>query len=144
MATRTGRLPIKIDATSNGEFRPVPVSRTVAEAKALAAARIEENARRTALPRRAFLVGLCGAATTLLTLNRAFAARGNLGGAFRVHPEGAFEHREEALRFLSLAFKKARDDDLARQAAALAFTTMQEAENAIATAMAPPDDRPAT
>ena len=76
------RLPIKIDATSNGEFRPIPVSGTVAAANALASERISANARRTGVPRRAFLQSLCGACTTLLTLNQAFAARGNIGGAF--------------------------------------------------------------
>ncbi|HYG89755.1 MAG TPA: amidohydrolase family protein [Azospirillum sp.] len=84
-------LPIKIDSTSNGEFRPVPVGRTVAAAKALAAARISENARRVNQSRRHFLAGLCGAATTLLMFDAAFAARGNTGGRFRLPPEAAFE-----------------------------------------------------
>ena len=85
------RLPIKIDATSNGEFRPIPVSGTVAAANALASERISANARRTGVPRRAFLQSLCGAATTLLTLNQAFAARGNTGGAFVLPDEAEFE-----------------------------------------------------
>ncbi|MFQ5773757.1 MAG: amidohydrolase family protein [Kiloniellaceae bacterium] len=91
MSTRDPVLPIKIDATSNGEFAPVPVGSTVARAKTLAADRIEANARRVGVPRRTFLAGLCGAATTLLTLNEAFAARGNGGGFFRVFPDAAFE-----------------------------------------------------
>jgi hypothetical protein len=92
MAARAhGRLPIKVDPTSNGEFRPVPLTETVARANALAAERIGEHARRVGVARRAFLQSLCGAATTLLTLNEAFAARGNTGGAFRVPKEGAFE-----------------------------------------------------
>src|SRR5919106_5183196 len=81
---KTGRLPIKVDATSNGEFRPVPVGETVTRARALAAERIGEHARRTGVGRRAFLQSLCGAATTLLTLDEAFAARGASGGVFRV------------------------------------------------------------
>ncbi len=85
------RLPIKIDATSNGEFRPIPVSGTVAAANALASERISANARRTGVPRRAFLQSLCGACTTLLTLNQAFAARGNIGGAFVLPDEAEFE-----------------------------------------------------
>ena len=52
------QLPIKIDATSNGEFLPVPIGRTVAQAKALAAARITDNARRLNLSRRTFLTCL--------------------------------------------------------------------------------------
>jgi uncharacterized protein len=85
------RLPIKIDATSNGEFRPIPVSETVAGANALAGQRITTNARRTGVPRRVFLQSLCGAATTLLTLNQAFAARGNTGGLFVLPGEAEFE-----------------------------------------------------
>src|SRR6185437_4074815 len=38
-----------------------------------------------------FLAGLCGAATTLLTLAAAFAARGNAGGRFVLPKEAAFE-----------------------------------------------------
>jgi hypothetical protein len=88
---KTGRLPIKVDATSNGEFRPVPVGETVTRARALAAERIGEHARRTGVARRAFLQSLCGAATTLLTLDQALAARGNSGGRFRLPGEAAFE-----------------------------------------------------
>jgi uncharacterized protein len=86
-----GRLPIKIDPTSNGEFRPVPLTETVARANALAAERLTSHATRVGVARRAFLQSLCGAATTLLTLNQAFAARGNSGGSFRLPDEAAFE-----------------------------------------------------
>ncbi len=86
-----GRLPIKIDPTSNGEFRPVPLPESVARANALAAERLTAHAARVGLARRAFLQSLCGAATTLLTLNQAFAARANRGGAFRLPAEAAFE-----------------------------------------------------
>ena len=37
------RLPIKVDATSNGEFRPVPLTEHVVKANALAAERIGEH-----------------------------------------------------------------------------------------------------
>jgi uncharacterized protein len=86
-----GRLPIKIDATSNGEFRPVPVSDVVARANALAATQIGVHAKRVGVARRAFLQSLCGAATTLLTLDHAFAARGNGGGRFVLPKEAGFE-----------------------------------------------------
>jgi uncharacterized protein len=86
-----GPLPVKIDATSNGEFRPVPLPEHVTRANAEAEQRIGEHARRGGLGRRAFLQSLCGAATTLLTLNEAFAVLGNTGGQFRVPKEGAFE-----------------------------------------------------
>jgi hypothetical protein len=35
-----GALPIKVDPTSNGEFRPVPLTETVAGANALAEGRV--------------------------------------------------------------------------------------------------------
>jgi len=85
------QLPIKIDATSNGEFLPMPIGRTVAQAKTLAATGITDNARRLNLSRRTFLTSLSGVATTLLTLNHAFAARGNTGGYFQVAPEAAYD-----------------------------------------------------
>src|SRR4029078_10957019 len=86
-----GPLPIKVDSTSNGEFRPVPLTRDVARANSEAERRIGENAKRVGLGRRAFLQSLCGAATTLLTLKDAFAAVGNTGGVFNLPKESAFE-----------------------------------------------------
>ncbi len=94
-----GPLPIKVDATSNGEFRPVPLTEHVARANREAEARIGEHAKRVGLGRRAFLQSLCGAATTFLTLNKTFAAMGNTGGVFSLPKESAFElaAAEEAL-----------------------------------------------
>jgi hypothetical protein len=86
-----GRLPIKIDATSNGEFRPVPVPEIVARANGMAATQIGVHAKRVGMARRSFLQSLCGAATTLLTLDHAFAARGNDGGRFVLPKEAGFE-----------------------------------------------------
>src|ERR1700754_4315513 len=86
-----GPLAVKVDPTSNGEFRPVPLAEPVARASAEAERRIGANARRVGLERRAFLQSLCGAATTFLTLNEAFAALGNIGGQFHVPREAAFE-----------------------------------------------------
>ena len=92
MANRiSGPLPVKVDATSNGEFRPVPLTEHVARANREAEFRITEHAERVGLGRRTFLQSLCGAATTLLTLNTAFAAVGNNGGFFRLPKESAFE-----------------------------------------------------
>jgi hypothetical protein len=79
-----GPLPVKVDATSNGEFRPVPLTEHGARANSEAELRIGEQAKRVGLGRRAFLQSLCGAATTFLTLNEAFAALGNTGGLFRL------------------------------------------------------------
>src|SRR6185436_8723133 len=86
-----GPLPIKVDATSNGEFRPVPLSEPLARANREAERRIDEHANRVGVGRRAFLQSLCGAATTLLTLNEAFAAVENIGGLFNVSHETAFD-----------------------------------------------------
>ena len=86
-----GPLPIKVDATSNGEFRPVPLTEHVVRANREAERRIGEHAKRVGLGRRAFLQSLCGAATTLLTFNKAFAALGNTGGLFCLPNESAFE-----------------------------------------------------
>ena len=88
---REPTLPIKLDSASNGEYAPVPVSGAVTRAKALAAERIATHARRTGQSRRAFLAGVCGAATTLLALNEVFAWRGNQGGFFVLPREAALE-----------------------------------------------------
>ena len=74
------RLPIKLDATSNGEFVPVPLSPANLAANRLAHEAATRNARRLGLGRRAFLVSVCGAASTLLAFNAANAAAGRSGG----------------------------------------------------------------
>ena len=86
-----GPLPVKVNSTSNGEFRPVPLAEHVARANSEAEQQIGENAKRVGFGRRAYLQSLCGAATTFLTLNKAFAALGNTGGVFRLPKESAFE-----------------------------------------------------
>jgi hypothetical protein len=85
------KLPIKLDSTTNGEFAPVPVGSTIAYARALAHDRITGNARRVGQSRRRFMAGVCGAATTLLALNDAFALRRVGGGRFALPPEAGFE-----------------------------------------------------
>jgi hypothetical protein len=84
-------LPVKVDPTSNGEFRPVPLTPALRRANALARTRIGEHARRVGMSRRHFLRSLCGAATTLATLGEAFAAQGNRGGLFALPKEAPFE-----------------------------------------------------
>jgi hypothetical protein len=88
---RTDRLPIKLDATSNGEFAPVPLPRVAIEARSLAREAVEEGARRLGVPRRRYLVSMLGAAATLSAFNRAFAAAGRRGGHYAVPPEGQYE-----------------------------------------------------
>jgi predicted TIM-barrel fold metal-dependent hydrolase len=91
------RLPIKLDATSNGEFAPLPLDATGRAANRLAQRWASENARRRGMDRRSFMVSACGAASTLLAFNAANAAAGRLGGYFEldrvaaVDPEIAVE-----------------------------------------------------
>src|SRR5262245_29963387 len=89
--THKPNLPIKLDSATNGEYAPVPVGRDVAHAAALAADRIAGNAKRLGQSRRRFMASVCGAATTLLAMNDAFALRGAGGGRFAIPPEGAVE-----------------------------------------------------
>lgn len=85
------RLPIKLDTATNGEYAPLPLPEPVRKAKRLAHAEATAIARKLGLTRRAFLKSACGAAATLLALNRAFAASGQTGGRFDLPPEAAFE-----------------------------------------------------
>lgn len=84
-------LPIRIDSTSNGEFMPQPLPERWRAANRLAARRLDDNATRRGEGRRRFMAGLCGAATTLLTFNEAFAAHGHRGGDFALPPEAALD-----------------------------------------------------
>ena len=85
------RLPIKLDATSNGEYEPVPLSAAARQARAGAHEDVDNAARRVGLPRRRYLVSLLGAAATLSAFDRAFAASGARGGRYVVAPEAPFE-----------------------------------------------------
>ncbi|WP_293677345.1 amidohydrolase family protein [uncultured Phenylobacterium sp.] len=85
------RLPIKLDATSNGEFAPIPLSPSEAYANHLASERADGFSRRLGLGRRGFLTSACGAASTLAAFNVAHAAAGRTGGFFEVSAEAALE-----------------------------------------------------
>src|SRR5215471_12742528 len=85
------RLPIKLDTTTNGEFAPIPLSPVHHHARWLASEAATENARRLNLTRRAFLVSACGAATTLLGMNAAYAATGRRDGYFDLPQEAALD-----------------------------------------------------
>ena len=78
------RLPIKLDATSNGEFCPIALGPAERLANKLAQQAVTHNAKRRGLGRRQFLVSSCGAATTLLAFNDLFAAVGHTGGRYDV------------------------------------------------------------
>jgi len=78
------RLPIKLDATSNGEFAPIPLDETLVRANSLAAEWAGEFARKTGRSRRSFLISAGGAASTLLAFNAAHAMAGRTGGFFDI------------------------------------------------------------
>jgi len=88
------RLPIKVDATSNGEFEPIPLGKAESLGNALAHEAASKNAKKLGQSRRRFLVSTCGAASTLLAFNAAQAAMGRRGGVYALAPEAALE--EEA------------------------------------------------
>ncbi len=85
------RLPIKLDATSNGEFVPVPLSRANRHANHLAQQAAGDHAKRLGLGRRDFLLSACGAASTLLAFNAAHAAAGRSGGYYALDREAALD-----------------------------------------------------
>ena len=85
------RLPIKLDATSNGEFAPVPLPPAARVARALAEGAADTAARRLGVSRRHYLVSTLGAAGTLFAFDRAFAAAGARGGGFQIPVEARFE-----------------------------------------------------
>ncbi|MCU0949767.1 MAG: amidohydrolase family protein [Burkholderiaceae bacterium] len=85
------RLPIKLDATSNGEFEPVPLPPAARAARQAATQAVETAARRVGLPRRRYLASALGAAATLAAFDRAFAAAGHHGGRYTLPAEAPFE-----------------------------------------------------
>jgi hypothetical protein len=88
---REPRLPIKLDATSNGEFEPVPLGPAALAARAEAQATVDMASARVGLPRRRYLASALGAAATLAAFDRAFAASGVRGGGYDVPREAPFE-----------------------------------------------------
>ncbi|MFP6690968.1 MAG: amidohydrolase, partial [Alphaproteobacteria bacterium] len=85
------RLPIKLDATSNGEFSLIQLDATARRANELAQRAASENARRLGLSRRAFMLSATGAASTLLAFNQANAAAGRDGGYFELDQTTALD-----------------------------------------------------
>ncbi|MEM9302150.1 MAG: amidohydrolase family protein [Pseudomonadota bacterium] len=85
------RLPIKLDSTSNAEYEPIPLEPHNQCANVLAHDAATTNARRLSLTRRDFMVGACGAASTLLAINEANAAAGRQGGYFDLSSDSALD-----------------------------------------------------
>jgi predicted TIM-barrel fold metal-dependent hydrolase len=76
------RLPVKLDTTTNGEFAPIPLEPVHHLARRMAKESVTANAKRLGLDRRTFLVSACGVATTLASMNAAYAREGRRGGLF--------------------------------------------------------------
>ena len=85
------RLPIKLDATSNGEFSPIALSDANRAANRHARELATHNAKRRGVKRREFMVSACGAASTLLAFNAVNAAGGQAGGYFAVSEDAAVD-----------------------------------------------------
>lgn len=85
------RLPVKLDATSNGEFAPVPLNEENRRANEHARLQATDNAKRCGMKRRAFMVSACGAASTLLAFNSVYAAFGKAGGFFQISEEAGLD-----------------------------------------------------
>lgn len=85
------RLPICIDSTSNGEFEPIALTARNERGNRLAQQHAGDLARRKGLGRRAFLMSACGAASTLLAINKVNAEAGLTGGWFDIPADAAFE-----------------------------------------------------
>ncbi len=100
MATRFDpdglQLPIKLDSTSNGEFEPVPLTQLHHQARDLALLQATQHARRLGTDRRSFMVSMCGAASTLLAFNSAYASVGKTGGFYRLPAEAALDEAAAA------------------------------------------------
>lgn len=81
------RLPVKLDATSNGEYWPRPLDRALRQVRRDALAMAFDNARRLGIGRREFLESACGAATVFLALNQL----GCGGGSYSVPRTAALD-----------------------------------------------------
>ena len=85
------RLPIKLDTATNGEYAPIPLSPAHREARHFAFQSATANAKRLGIDRRSFLVSACGAASSLLAMNDAYAAGGMRGGFYQIEREAALD-----------------------------------------------------
>jgi uncharacterized protein len=85
------RLPIKLDTSTNGEYAPIPLSPMHHQARRLAFESATANAKRLSVDRRSFLVSACGAASSLLAMNDAYASSGARGGFYQIEREAALD-----------------------------------------------------
>ncbi len=87
------RLPILLDPASSDEYRPLPLSDIVREARRRAWDQASDNARRLGMTRRDFLLTSMGTATVLLALNACSKEEAASRGA---RPGGTFDVPREA------------------------------------------------
>ena len=85
------RLPIKVDTATNGEYAPIALDPVHHEARQSSLETAGAHAKRLGGARRSFLVSACGAATTLLGMNAAYARHGLTGGYFDVPKDAALD-----------------------------------------------------
>ncbi len=85
------RLPIKLDTATNGEYEPIPLAPVHHRARRLALDMATANAKRLGVDRRSFLVSACGAASSLLAMNDAYAASGSRGGFYQIERDAALD-----------------------------------------------------
>ena len=85
------RLPVKLDSTSNGEFAPIPLAREHHHANQLAHDAASTLAKRLGLGRRAFMVSACGVASSLMSMNQAYAAKGPRGSYFELEKSAGLD-----------------------------------------------------
>lgn len=87
------RLPIKLDTTTNGEFAPIPLDKSLRHANRLASEWASDFAKKLGRTRRSFLMSACGAASTLLAFNAAHAQTGRRGGFFQLAQDAALDEQ---------------------------------------------------
>ena len=85
------RLPIKLDTATNGEYAPIPLAPVHREARRRAFDAATANAKRLGVDRRSFLVSACGAASSLIAMNEAYAKSGPRGGFYQIEREAALD-----------------------------------------------------
>ena len=85
------RLPVKLDASSNGEYEPIPLDPVHHHANYLAHETATGNAKHLGLDRRSFLVSACGVAGSLLGMNTAYAQQGARGSYFDIDKNAALD-----------------------------------------------------
>ncbi len=84
-------MPVKLDASSNGEYEPIPLQDVHHHVNFLAHETANVNAKRLGLDRRSFLVSACGIAGSLLGMNTAYAQQGRRGGYFELDKTAALD-----------------------------------------------------